>query len=451
MIQVRNAMPVGRQTISTMIKIVRNPIALSFALAAALLTISPARATEPGERLEKVVILSRHGVRAAMSSPERLEEASARPWPRFDVPPGRLTAQGEVLSELMGGYFRQLYVAQGLLRPGDCGAAYYWANVTQRTIATAQAIGLALSPGCAAPVNTVGEGRFDPLFEPIKAGVVAPDAALARAAVAGRVGGDLTAWSASHRTEAERLDALLMQCQAGPCPPAPGKRRILEAHPDFVEGEDLVSLSGPEAFASGVTESLLMAWADGRDFEGLGWRGLNEDTLTRVFSLHQAEFDLRLRTPYVAKALAGPLALRILATLEDRPTAIGPPGARIVVVVGHDGTLAALGGLLRMDWAVPGYQPNQIGPGGALVFERWRRADGSRVVRVRYTGQSLGQLRERRPLSLAAPPLSAPIFIPGCSQAAKAFDCPLAGFRRLAKHAANSGRAVKAAAKDRQR
>jgi 4-phytase/acid phosphatase len=423
MVKVFNSMSVRRQAIPTAIKV---------ALVAAVLAVSPARATEPGERLEKVVILSRHGVRAAMSSPERLEEASARPWPRFDVPPGHLTAQGEALSELMGGYYRQLYVAQGLLRPGDCGAAYYWANVTQRTIATAQAISRALSPGCAAAVNTVGEGRVDPMFEPIKAGVVVADNALARAAVAGRVGGDLGAWSASHRTDAERLDALLMQCEAGPCPPATGKRRVLEAKPGFVESEDLVALSGPEAFASGVTESLLMAWADGRDFAGLGWRGLNEDALTRVFSLHQAEFDLRLRTPYVAKALAGPLALRILATLEDETTAIGPADARVVVVVGHDGTLAALGGLLRMDWAVPGYQPNQIGPGGALVFERWRRADGSRVVRVRYTGQSLGQLRERRPLSLAAPPLSAPIFIPGCSKAAAAFDCPLGDFKKLA-------------------
>jgi hypothetical protein len=98
----------------------------------------------------------------------------------------------------------------------------------------------------------------------------------------------------------------------------PASGAIFDAKPGFVEGEDLVSLSGPEAFASGVTESLLMAWADGQDFAGLGWRGLDEDALTRVFALHQAEFDLRLRTPYVARPLGGPLARRILATLETR-------------------------------------------------------------------------------------------------------------------------------------
>ena len=408
-----------------------------------LWSATAAWAAAPGERLEKVVILSRHGVRAAMSSPERLEETSARPWPRFSVPPGHLTARGEALASLMGGYFRQLYVAEGLLPEGDCGAAYYWANLTQRTIATAQAVSRTLSPGCAVDVHTVGEGRVDPMFEPIKAGVVVADTALARAAVAGRAGGDLAAWSASHRDAAERLDALLMQCPAGPCPPAPGKRRIFDATPGFVEGEDLVSLSGPEAFASGVTESLLMAWADGQDFAGLGWRNLDEDALTRVFALHQAEFDLKLRAPYVARTLAGHLARRLLATLEadaapgraTQGAAIGSPDSRIVFVAGHDGTLATLGGLLRIEWALAGYQPNQIGPGGALVFERWRKADGTRVIRARFTGQSLGQLRAATPLTLAAPPLAAPVFIPGCSLATPDFDCPLDRFEAVVSEA----------------
>jgi 4-phytase/acid phosphatase len=338
----------------------------------------------------------------------------------------------------MGGYFHDHYVAEGLLeRRGDCGAASYWANVTQRTIATAQAVGRTLSPGCAVAVGTVGEGRVDPMFEPVKAGVVVADPALARAAVAGRAGGDLAAWSASPRDAIERLDALLMQCSAGPCPPSPGKRRIFDAKPGFAEGEELVSLSGPEAFASGVTESLLMAWADGQDFAGQGWRGFDEDALTRVYALHQAEFDLRLRTPYVAKTLGGPLARRILATLEPEGSdgMIGPAGARIVFVAGHDGTLAVLGGLLRLEWALPGYQPNQIGPGGALVFERWRRADGVRVIRARFTGQSLRQLREAAPLTQATPPLSAPVFIPGCSTATPAFDCPLDRFEAIVSQA----------------
>ena len=354
------------------------------------------------ETLEKVVILSRHGVRSAMSSPERLEEASARPWPRFAVPAGHLTARGETLIARMGDYYRQHYIAQGLLKAGDCSAVYTWANVTQRTIATGKAYAAALAPGCPVVVNTVGEGNDDPMFEPVKAGIVKADHALARAAVAGRVGGDLSAWSASHRQEAEQLDALLMQCAKGPCPAAPGKRRVFDAKPGFVDGEDLAGVSGPEAFASGVTESLLMAWADGGDFAGLGWKGLDEEALTRAFFLHQAEFDLRLRTPYVARVLAGRL-LRIVTGrpehqqavvvgfADGRETAQRVGHARVLHGGHHELTLAAavvagqLGVALRQHRAVP------VGLAGDLVPRQHER----RLVAIWIARERRARLAQR--------------------------------------------------------
>jgi 4-phytase/acid phosphatase len=125
------------------------------------------------------------------------------------------------------------------------------------------------------------------------------------------------------------------------------------------------------------------------------------------------------------------LAARLLATLlagaglPYRHERIGGP-SDVIVIAGHDGTLSQLGGLLDIDWVVPGYQQNQVVPGGGLVFEVWRRAADRRVVlRLRYVTQSLKQLRECRPLTAAQPPLSAPIFIPGCSESTAAFDCPL--------------------------
>ncbi|AYV47437.1 histidine-type phosphatase [Caulobacter flavus] len=401
------------------------------ALAAlAVLSTTPAAA----DTLEKVVVVTRHGVRAAMSSPERLETATARPWPRFSVPAGHLTANGAELSTLFGGYYRALYEKQGLLAGAGCGQVYYWANVTQRTIATAKALGQGLSPGCAVEVHNVGEGKVDPMFEPVTAGVVKADVAKARAAVSGRVGGDLAAWSAAHRDAVDSLDELLMQCDAAPCPAAPGKRRIFDAKPGFsAEADATVGIEGPEAFASGVTESLLMAWADGQDFASLGWKGLGEASLLRVFPLHQAEFDLRLRTPEVARIGASHLATRVLATLDDGPDAVGGKDAKMVMIVGHDGTLAMLGGLLGLDWTAPGYQPGQIAPGGALVFERWKRDDGARVIRARYTVQTLSQLREKKALTLAAPPASSPIFVPRCSEAS--LDCPLDRFGAVVKAA----------------
>jgi 4-phytase/acid phosphatase len=338
------------------------------------------------------------------------------------------------LTRLVGDYYREHYRSLGLLRDGDQGAVYYWASPTQRTIATARVLAEALTPGGPNVVHSVGEGAVDPMFE----ATGKPDFALARAALLGQIGDDLPAWSRAHRDSIETLDSLLRQGERWPDPPGvgAGKRCVADVALG-VSGTRLPGITGPEATAAGITESLLMAWADGRDFEKLGWKGLDEDVLLRVFALHQAEMDLRLRTPYIAQFASSHLAARLLATLEEgtettsRHAPIG--GAEpMVVVAGHDGTLVLLAGLLRLNWTVRSYQPGQVAPGGALIFERWRRAsDGKRVIRLRYSVQTLTQLREARSLTKENPPASAPIFIPGGSEAGSDYDCPLDRFVAL--------------------
>nr|CEH67437.1 exported hypothetical protein [Xanthomonas citri pv. citri] len=135
-------------------------------LGLALVPLTPAQATDATpDTLEKVVILKRHGVRAAMSSPERLGRYSLHPWPHFGVPAGHLTANGAQLERLFGDYYRAHYTALGLLNGDGCNQAYYWANRTQRTIASAQALASTLTPGCADPVHHVPTGSSDVLFD----------------------------------------------------------------------------------------------------------------------------------------------------------------------------------------------------------------------------------------------------------------------------------------------
>jgi hypothetical protein len=47
----------------------------------------------------------------------------------------------------------------------------------------------------------------------------------------------------------------------------------------------------------------------------------------------------------------------------------------------------------------------------------------------------LDQLRNQTALTLDTPPAIAPMFIPGCSVRDATFDCPLADFVDVAKHA----------------
>jgi 4-phytase/acid phosphatase len=84
---------------------------------------------------------------------------------------------------------------------------------------------------------------------------------------------------------------------------------------------------------------------------------------------------------------------------------------------------------------VPGTQANPMLPGGALIFELWKRGDAPATyyVRTSYVAQTLDQQHEATSLSLDNPPARAPICIPGCGGVAPDFETPLASFVRQAR------------------
>jgi 4-phytase/acid phosphatase len=55
----------------------------------------------------------------------------------------------------------------------------------------------------------------------------------------------------------------------------------------------------------------------------------------------------------------------------------------------------------------------------------------------------MDQLRNQTSLTLAAPPATAPVFIPGCSTRKATFDCTLADFVTVSKRAIDPASADK--------
>jgi len=100
---------------------------------------------------------------------------------------------------------------------------------------------------------------------------------------------------------------------------------------------------------------------------------------------------------------------------------------KIVLIAGHDGTITMLGGLLGLNWHLPGYAAGEAAPGGALIFELWRRgARAEPFVRVLYVAQTLDQMRTMAPLSPGRPPEIAAIPVPACGDSVR--GCPLRAF-----------------------
>jgi len=403
-------------------------IAAGFALVVS--TIGGAQTTPlpPQDKLERVVIVMRHGVRSAMSGPEELGRYSRRAWPRFAVPPGHLTANGATLVTMLGGWYRVHYRQLGLLGANDC-AVYYWANHTQRTEATATALAAGLTPGCAATIHQSAAAP-DPLFEAPQTPLAPLDPQRMLAAISARVDGNLAAWDVRQAPDRDRIEALLLQCRRIPCSSVERTRvqRRLSDTPVVMRIDDgKPDLTSPSLQVAGIAESLVMAYADGLAFPG--WRGIDAATIGKALVVHGAGIDLRTRTPEVGRQTSSYLAMRLLATLQRGAgaTALADPigGAeKIVVLSGHDGTVTMLAGLLGLDWKLRDYGAGEAAPGGGLVFEVWREgASGQQVVRARYVAQGLDQMRHRIPLSERMPPDSVALTIPDCGE-----TCALSAF-----------------------
>ena len=424
----------------------------------------------PGADLQMVVMLSRHGVRSPIGSLDLYNKYSAAPWPAWDVSPGFLTARGYQLMKLFGMWDRAKFSGEGLFSPAGCadsGHVTIRADIDQRTLESAKALAEGMFPGCSVPVHSqagtpsdgsasskpmpgvlidgsasMGSapgGQPDPLFRPLVAGVAHVDPALAIAAIDGRIGGDPNHLTEALHPQLAALDHVLAGCGHEP---VNAKRVSIFDIPSSLKpgsGDPPVAAGGPLVTASTMAENLLLEYTQGIRDADVGWGCVDGATLRYLMQLDTARWDYGFRTPAIARAYASNLLDHILRTMEQSvtgnsvPGAIGNPGDRLVLLVGHDTNIVAVAGALGMNWVFDG-RADDTPPGGALVFELWRsRADGKSFVRVEYMAQTLEQMRKASALTPADPPADAPVFVPACSR--QDLSCTWDGFSAAVRQA----------------
>lgn len=402
-------------------------ICWSSGLAAASPQTPPPAAHPAPETLRMVVVLARHGVRSP-TDPDELTRYAARPWPNWSVPPGNLTAHGAALIALEGEAYRQRYAAAGLLPATGCpgrDAIYVRADAEQRTEATADAFLAGFAPGCDI-AKDVAAVKPDPLFHALPA-LGKADPVASRASVAGAVGNDPAAVVAANAAAFAKLEAIL-GCAGAPCTPVTSAPAAFLTNPKT----GLTSLTGPIDIASTAVETFILEFAEGMPASDVGWGQVDRATLLWLSQLHMLKYAVNTQTYVAARAQGSNLLATLAATLaqgasgKKNPHTPAPVQARFAAFVGHDTNLEALAGLLHVTWLLPGYQPNDTPPGGALVFELFTNVAGAPVVRTFYRAQSLDQIRAGTSLATATPS-QAPVYVPGCPD----LDCPLATFESI--------------------
>ena len=383
-------------------------------------------------QLRYVAVVTRHGVRSPTWDLERLREYSASPWPDFGAAPGDLTPHGRQLVTLVGAYYRERLAQDRLLHPEGCADAnkvFIWADTDQRTLETGRALAESILKGCDVEIHSRSGGK-DPVFS--GAGEVDPKQA--RDAVRARLGDDPQRLLAEHRAA---LDALQFILDGG----QPARRQLVPFSGAIgigVQGRG-IELQGPFAIASTLSENLLLEYADGMSGTTLGWGRLTRANLFQALELHRVYADLMRRTPYLARTRGSNLLAHLLASLEQAvsgaavPGAIGPPGTALLILAGHDTNLSNLSGMLDLSWRLPGYQPDETPPGGALLFSLWEDAVKRQFfVRTEYLAASLDQMHDSVALTEAAPPLSYQVSIPGCDVR---FGCSWEAFKKIVDRA----------------
>lgn len=390
--------------------------------------------------LQYVVYLGRHGVRSPTGKSAQYNQYSASAWPEWPVQPGYLTPHGFRLMELLGAYDRTRLAGEGLLSPGGCSDAAkitVYADSDQRTRETGRALARGLMPGCELSVQSLPEGTNDPLFHALgqKAlgdktlgGKAAPpdpgsDLERAKAAVAGRIGGDPANLTRAYQMQLESLDRVLATCGT-PTAAAPQRTSLFSIPATLSQGsgDHLVDLKGPVNTASTLVENLLLEYTEGMDRTKVGWGCIGRSQLDSLMSLHTAATDFTQRTPEIARAQASGLLEQIGLSMEQaisrRPIsgALGKPTDLALFLIGHDTNQENVAGMLNLTWIIDGRR-DDTPPGGALVFEVWfARLTGSYSVRTYFIAQSLDQMRDSTTLTESLAPARAPVFVPGCSR-----------------------------------
>lgn len=146
--------------------------------ALAILALAQSAAAQPAPdappagtlKLDRVVLLMRHGVRPSTKFPATPAGTTRDPWPAWSTAAGDLTPHGAEAIRRLGAYDRMLFTQQGLLPASGCaapGTVVAWASSASRAIKTGKAFLETLQPGCAVPLDHPVNEDDDAVFHPL--------------------------------------------------------------------------------------------------------------------------------------------------------------------------------------------------------------------------------------------------------------------------------------------
>ncbi len=376
-------------------------VAMALCLAA-----QAALAAPEGYTLRQVTILSRHNLRAPLSSNGSVpEELTPHTWTQWTANSSELTLKGGVLETRMGQYFRQWLESEGLIPenyvPGE-GEVRFFARNKQRCIATARYFATGMIPMATVNVEYTGDANHpEDIFKPVLR-YYSDDFAQAAIESANAVAGEngfASASDALHDGIQLVMDVADMQeseiYQSG-------KYGDLLADPSGLElaAESEPNLYGPIKTANQVADALMLQYYELPDPVAAAFgHELTDEQWKQIVDVKETFSMLRHGTPLVALSIANPVVKELYSELKNENRLFSFSCAHDCTILG---VLSSLG---VEDYELPNTLEMHTPIGVKLMFQRLTDAEGKAWYDVSLVYQSTAQTRSVEELTLANPPM----------------------------------------------
>ena len=367
-----------------------------------------------GYKLQQVVVLSRHNIRAPLSTTgSALDKATPHTWINWTSNASELSMRGGGLETMMGEYMRKWLESEGLIPENyqpEKDKMRFYANAKQRTIATAQFFSSGMLPVANVDIETHADyDKMDPVFTPATTFVSDSyvEAALKQIGTMGGATGmaDVAAGLAdSYALIEDVVDYTESEGYKS------GELKELDTKDTQVtiEAGKEPAVAGSLKTACQLADALVLQYYEAPNaIDAAFGHDLTMEQWQLISKSKDFYVDLLYTAPLVAANVAHPL-------LQEIGNELDANGRVFTFLCGHDSNVASVLAALGVeDYELPGAVEVKTPIGCKLVFERWASADGKEFGRVRLLYQSVDQLRKGTMLSGTESPMSVELSFKG--------------------------------------
>lgn len=364
--------------------------------------------------LKEAVILSRHNIRAPLSTKgSLLEKVTTHPWFEWTAGASELTTRGGALENQFGLYFRKWLVDAGLFKENanpTTNEVNVYANSMQRCIATANYFKTALFPVGDVKVNhRFVPSKMDPVFFPRLTKTSKSFKAQALKEIAAMGGKKGIVGINEDLKECYEITAKVLDLKNSPA----CKQDNLCAFDNYntqiiLEKGDEPRMKGSLKDANTCSDALILQYYEEPDAKKAAFgHNITLTDWTKIAKIKDVYGDVLFAAPTVAVNVAHPLLVYMYDELSDKDR-------KLSFLCGHDSNIASVTAALEVE---PYNLPNSIEKktpiGCKLVFEKFEGKDGQMYCDINLSYQSTDQLRNIAMLGLNNPPQIFPISLKG--------------------------------------